>query len=571
HSDGSSMNVGGSLTIGYGVSGSLNAGGGNSTSDKAWVTEQTGIYAGDNLNITVGNHTQIDGAVINSETGNLTLDTGTLGFSDIVDHDTASSMNVNVGISNDPATGKPSGGSISGSVSDRDREQVNHATVGEGEITIRNQEDQKQDVAALNRDVEKAQEITKDESSGVDFYVSSSAIEEIASEFETTRNNLKKLESAASNGFEELPNNIRESLYEAAQGVSYIDKSIADAAKEIILKSALSSEQKANVDQTVQDIFSGKVDLKRVLGCNGGGTTGFNILEFFVTTAHASSTGCGFLDNNGNYRELSASEWATCVKILTLAVANVMTSKGSIDQESMKAISGLADALRDALSDQGFQNAAMMTAELSGAVRKTLLESILGEAEYKKLEQAIENGSDDAAQKLAAIIDEWGESKGLSNQQISDLKLVSTVSIAATSVIVGGKRLLKSLTDNKSGIIVPGRVASRINLRTGNSDNGWTHVVEVHYSGKSNKSQFSISQNELRSVLQADARNSPIVGTSFSTEHGILYVRQYSHSSGVGVDYLTGKSTNTITIFTDSKGNLITAFPGVQVNGVKWF
>ncbi|WP_421356758.1 hypothetical protein, partial [Pseudocitrobacter faecalis] len=50
------------------------------------VQEQTGLYAGKGgYDITVGNHTQLDGAVIASTAAadKNSLDTGTLGFSDI--------------------------------------------------------------------------------------------------------------------------------------------------------------------------------------------------------------------------------------------------------------------------------------------------------------------------------------------------------------------------------------------------------------------------------------------------------------------------------------------------------
>ncbi|WP_236537490.1 hypothetical protein, partial [Pseudomonas syringae] len=43
----------------------------------------------DQVDIRTGNHTQLDGALIASDTGNLKLDTNTLGFSDIAGKDKA--------------------------------------------------------------------------------------------------------------------------------------------------------------------------------------------------------------------------------------------------------------------------------------------------------------------------------------------------------------------------------------------------------------------------------------------------------------------------------------------------
>ncbi|MBB4017445.1 filamentous hemagglutinin [Chelatococcus caeni] len=191
HGESRSSSIGGSVFVGVGtspVSGSVSVGAGRGSSDHAWVSDQTSIIALDTLHARVEGHTQIDGAVIASLTGDLTLDTGTLGFSDIHDHDKGSSWSAQAGISASTGekgkagytpTGAPTGASLSGHVAEHDREQETRATVGAGEIIIRDTENQTQDIAALNRDLDKAQEITKDERSGVEFYVSSSAAQQV--------------------------------------------------------------------------------------------------------------------------------------------------------------------------------------------------------------------------------------------------------------------------------------------------------------------------------------------------------------------------------------------------------
>jgi filamentous hemagglutinin len=140
HGSSSSSSAGGSLTIGLGtspVSGTLNLGGGKSASDLAWVKEQTGLYAKDKLDVYVEKHTQVNGGVMNSDTGNLKLDTGTLGFGDIQDHDRAMSINGQVGVglglqqNGTGQTGQPSG-TVSGSYASHTIEQVTKATIGEG-------------------------------------------------------------------------------------------------------------------------------------------------------------------------------------------------------------------------------------------------------------------------------------------------------------------------------------------------------------------------------------------------------------------------------------------------------
>jgi filamentous hemagglutinin len=79
--------VGGSFNFGSMTgSASINASRDKMHSNFDSVQEQTGIFAGKGgFDITVGEHTQLDGAVIDSTAtaDKNTLDTGTLGFSDI--------------------------------------------------------------------------------------------------------------------------------------------------------------------------------------------------------------------------------------------------------------------------------------------------------------------------------------------------------------------------------------------------------------------------------------------------------------------------------------------------------
>ncbi|WP_422396211.1 hemagglutinin repeat-containing protein [Pseudomonas trivialis] len=80
---------------GAGVSGSV--GYGRTTGKTDWVEEQTRITGKNLVDIRTENHTQIDGAVIAADNGNLKLDTGTLGFSDIAGQDKEHGYYLNVG------------------------------------------------------------------------------------------------------------------------------------------------------------------------------------------------------------------------------------------------------------------------------------------------------------------------------------------------------------------------------------------------------------------------------------------------------------------------------------------
>lgn len=321
HSDGSSFHVGGSLNVGAGFSVSGSVGVGNSKSDVAWVTNQTGIYSGGNLDITVKNHTQINGAVIASQTGDLTLDTGTLGFETIKDHDRGSAFDVTIGggysnqgenkypwdkggsdsnqggaasndqkndskgssdsnnAKSDPNSGKPPGVSVGGSIEAHDREQDTNATVGGGTIIIRDPENQKQDVADLNRDLDKAQVITKDESYGADFYASSSSLAE------------------AAKGFKDIPQSLVDTVTNAAKGISVAGKGVEFIAQEITQKmvenGSATPEQKAQMDELITEFKKNPQKLKEVQeeyknsGC-GNQKSGFNLMDLFSTRANAA-------------------------------------------------------------------------------------------------------------------------------------------------------------------------------------------------------------------------------------------------------------------------------------------
>lgn len=123
------------------------------------VAEQTGMFAGDGgFDITVGRHTQLDGAVIASTAtpDKNHLDTGTLGFSDL--HNEADYKVSHSGISlsgggsfGDKFQGNMPGGMISAGGHSGHAEGTTQAAVAEGTITIRDRDNQKQNLANLSR------------------------------------------------------------------------------------------------------------------------------------------------------------------------------------------------------------------------------------------------------------------------------------------------------------------------------------------------------------------------------------------------------------------------------------
>ncbi len=193
------------VTIGPGSGFSGSVGYGETSGSTHWVENQTRITAAERLDIRTENHTQIDGALIASDSGDLKLDTDTLGFSDIAGHDKEHSYYLNVGGSYSSGGGTQqdasqvgkgkegeSGWSVEGYKYERDRQQIVRATVGEGEIVVRNDEQTGNDsTAGLNRDAEKAYEITKDKEERTDLYVSKTSLEAVGKVAERVTNEIQ--------------------------------------------------------------------------------------------------------------------------------------------------------------------------------------------------------------------------------------------------------------------------------------------------------------------------------------------------------------------------------------------
>lgn len=181
----------GSVSVGAG-SFSLSLSGSKTEGDSAWVYEQSGLLASETANIYVEDHTSLVGGVINSESGDLTLDTGTFSYQDIQDYDHFESVSLGFG------AGVPQGqtqgpaqtasaqtlipgvnmNNLTAGYQNREREQITRATVGEGTVTVRGDQDAGgNSLAGLNRDMSQAQEITKDEEDDYNLYVSDTSLQ----------------------------------------------------------------------------------------------------------------------------------------------------------------------------------------------------------------------------------------------------------------------------------------------------------------------------------------------------------------------------------------------------------
>ena len=148
----------------YGAStASVSLSGDNITHEGQSVANQSAIRAGSGgFDITTGNHTQLDGAVISSTAADKNrLDTGTLGWRDLENRSTTSGDSYSVALS---GSGKLFGGNDGMQLNVAPAIGTGHAgsedsgttrsAISDGEIILRNPEGQTQDIAGLSRDTE---------------------------------------------------------------------------------------------------------------------------------------------------------------------------------------------------------------------------------------------------------------------------------------------------------------------------------------------------------------------------------------------------------------------------------
>ncbi|CAI1157191.1 hemagglutinin repeat-containing protein [Serratia quinivorans] len=150
--------------IGAGGSASLSMSRDKLHSNYDSVQEQTGLFAGKGgYDVKVGEHTQLDGAVIASTAtaDKNRLDTGTLGFSDIHNQADFKAEHQGGSISSGGPVGADlltnlAGAALSGAGNKGHAEGTTQAAVSGGSVVIRDQANQQQDVNQLSRDTDNA-------------------------------------------------------------------------------------------------------------------------------------------------------------------------------------------------------------------------------------------------------------------------------------------------------------------------------------------------------------------------------------------------------------------------------
>lgn len=334
------MNIGGNLNVeskqdtdyakgnnwgvnaGVGNTGSASGGFnvGSSNHDSAWVNDVTELTGG-NVDINVGGKTTVTGAVIAAgEDGDLNLATNELEYKDLHDFNTSNErgfgVNTGIGISTDKGETNlhPQGSTtISATHTGSDTEQTTHATIGAGNITVGG--DTNPELAGLNRDTDKVQEITKDEITGsldssvtVDNRIfSESGRKEISDQHEHFVDNA----IVAGVGAYGTIAGTAEQVYDVATG----DKSVSDGIKswqadQSGMATGILHAKETEAQDIIKKIDAGTAtpeDLKRLSEINSGGQSNLiyskdgEIVGFSDEYGTVYRSGANDLDNNQGY------------------------------------------------------------------------------------------------------------------------------------------------------------------------------------------------------------------------------------------------------------------------------
>tara|TARA_B110001469_G_scaffold116898_1_gene122413 strand:- start:1592 stop:9310 length:7719 start_codon:yes stop_codon:yes gene_type:complete len=159
---GLSGSVGGTISATPSVKWDIAIDGANASS--AWVNEQSGIIGNGSVIVDVAGNTDLVGGIINANSGDLKLMTGSLSYSDIKDHNKSDKALFKAGFTLGFDRAKSLRENISETNLDLgfkhiDKEQLTKATIGSGMIEIAGNVGQ---TAGLNRDASNSQEITRD-------------------------------------------------------------------------------------------------------------------------------------------------------------------------------------------------------------------------------------------------------------------------------------------------------------------------------------------------------------------------------------------------------------------------
>ncbi|CAI1914868.1 MULTISPECIES: hemagglutinin repeat-containing protein [Serratia] len=609
--------------IGAGGSASLSMSRDKLHSNYDSVQEQTGLFAGKGgYDVKVGEHTQLDGAVIASTAtaDKNRLDTGTLGFSDIHNQADFKAEHQGGSISSGGPVGADlltnlAGAALSGAGNKGHAEGTTQAAVSGGSVVIRDQANQQQDVNQLSRDIDNANGSIGqifDKEKEQNRLKQAQLIGEIAGQtMDVIRtqgdiNGLKAakdkhpgLDAKALRKTPEYQAEMKEygtgsDIQRAAQAVTGALQALAGNNLAGALASGaapyLAREIKARIGD---DNVAANAMAHAVLGAITA--------QLNNQSAVAGAVGAG------------GGELVARVILSEMFQGRKISDLTESEKQQVSALSQLAAGLAGGLAADS--SAGVVTG--SQAAKNAVENNLLGGNEETQTKFVQEHGKNIAScstdsssascQKGLAMNDALmvalpaGLGGGVLAAATPELAAAAKVAIqtCAGNVVL----CLNNAGIQMSEAIVPGGVGaggavgigktaaeataakaeavaantakevwkgsivqSRVNLRNGDGST----ASGLEYSWKkhggewgANKSHFTMTKDELKTVLQSDTVVKTPVQYSPSTGN---YIRTVDMGKNIGVDAMNNSMpTSIMTVITDKKGNLVNTFPGKTV------
>lgn len=619
------------------------------------VQEQTGLFAGKGgFDVKVGEHTQLDGAVIAStaDADKNRLDTGTLGFSDIHNQADFKAEHQGGSLSSGGPVGSDlltnlGGIALSGLGNKGHAEGTTQAAVSGGSVVIRDQANQQQNIADLSRDTDNANGSIGpifDKEKEQNRLKEAQLIGEIGGQtmdIIRTKGDIDGLKKAKEKYPTLTADELRKTdIYQTEMQKYGTGSDLQKAAQAVT--AALQGLAGGDISQALAGGLSpyAAEQIKKYTGTNATANAlahavwGAIAAEMSGNSAAAGAVGAAggelaarYLaeklygaDTPDKIAKLSEEQKQSLSALSTLAAG---LAGGVTGDSTANALAG-AQAGKNAvennfLSVTQLDNFAQKAKTCEGAVCQQVIQDMV-ETNLKQQKEMLELCSSQPAQcadDYGYLVEQWDIFDKTIKQLDADDKLpnefknylsavyssgmeaegtvanlgwqqkfealgidkdTATAMAATIPVLINakGSKVGKGTTgtttngykvSNGADKVVAKTelehpiVQSRINVQNGNSKQGWEHVVQRHFSDK-NASQFTISQSEVKTILQSKDVSKVPISRKIDSADGPRYERVITLDKSIGIDKFSGKPTNTMTILTDGKGNLITTTPG---------
>ncbi|SFM85430.1 Haemagluttinin repeat-containing protein, partial [Pseudomonas syringae] len=612
--EGKEYDLSATVVVGLGGSVSGSAGYGRTNGSTNWIEQQTSITGKDQVDIRTQNHTQLDGALIASDTGNLKLDTNTLGFSDIAGKDKEHGYYLNVGGSYGNSSGAvqdqsqvskgtqgQNGWSVEGWNYEKDRQQVVRGTVGAGDVVVRGDAAAGKDsTAGLNRNVDRAYEITRDDEHRTDLYVTKSSVEAASQPVVTAKqwtNQLLTYDDTARQNYENASRDLTRAVNKIEStlgrqmdtGASKLmGADFAENTMDSLLQGGMTRDQAMKTMADPQFQESVVAEIARLAGID------LNPVEDLDKTLQEDNRPISpdAMELPASFVNPTDKEQLTVAQdtLRSMASINQYIQEHPAQQEAVSVLVAVAQgpkglvqlAVYNAVSETPLgQSLGQKVAEYSDALGEQVASAMEGKPLNKddNSELYLIGGGGLVAGLLTGMLASGkfsGKSKVVTAEMRADpyhpdwKNYTGKDRGVGADVVKGGEG---AKATGEAATQIPGRVQSRVNIANGRTETtplrdngnpvsaGFDHVIDGHFNREisNSRSVFTIAPDELKGILQSSSVvKSPVVALPDGQ-----FVRTVDVGRAIGTTTLKdgGIPTSVIKVFTDKAGNLITTFP----------